>query len=324
MNIKIPKIELHVHLDGSVRISTLSELSGLSLEETHLASVVPMNCKDFNEYLTRFDLPISVMQSKENLIRISSELAEDLIADGVIYAEVRLAPIHHIKAGLTLDEVVDSVLEGFSGFDIKINLILSMMRNETKDNNVKIIKLAKKYLGKGVVALDLCGVEALYKTKNFKDLFRQAKFLGIPYTIHAGENDDWSSVLAAIEFGATRIGHGIKVIENNHLIELLKQKKILLEICPTSNVQTGIVKNISTHPINTLYKMGVKISINTNNRTVSFINLENEYKNLSNSFKYNINDFCLFNKMAAETAFLSKNEKDKLINEIDEYLKQFS
>lgn len=323
-SIKIPKIELHVHLDGSVRISTLSELSGMMFEETQLASIAPLSCKDLNEYLTKFELPISVMQTKENLIRIASELADDLKEDGVIYAEVRFAPSQHLKMGLTLDEVVNSVLEGFSKSDIKINVILSMMRNESLENNLIIVDLAKKYQNKGVVAIDLAGAEALYKTSEFKELFIKANQLGIPYTIHAGEADDWSSVLSAIEFGAKRIGHGIRIVDNKHMIDLVKQKDILLEICPTSNIQTGIVKNISAHPINVLYKMGVKISINTDNRTVSFTNLENEYKKLSNSFKYSIIDFCQFNKMAAEFAFLSKEDKVNLKNEIDEYLRQFS
>jgi adenosine deaminase len=324
IGIKIPKIELHVHLDGSVRISTLAELSGLSLEEAQLSSVASMYCKDLNEYLTKFNLPISVMQTRENLIRISAELAEDLKNDGVIYAEVRFAPHLHLKNGLSLDEVIDAVLVGLRSVDIKINLILSMMRNESSDSNIKIISLAKGYIGKGVVAIDLAGAEALYKTADFKELFSLARSLGIPYTIHAGEADDWSSVFSAIEFGAARIGHGVRAIENKHIVDLLKQKNILLEICPTSNIQTGIVKSISAHPINELYKMGVKISINTDNRTVSFIDLDKEYIKLSNSFKYDIKDFCLFNKMAIEASFLTKVDKEFLLNEIDEYLKQFS
>lgn len=323
-NINIPKIELHVHLEGSVRISTLAELSGLSLEKAQLNSVAPVDCKDLNDYLIKFDLPLSVMQTKENLIRISKEFAEDLKADEVIYAEVRLAPSKHLKEGLTLDEVVNSVLEGLNQIDIKINVILCMMRNETEDNNKKIIELANRYLNKGVVAIDLDGDEALYKTVDFKDLFSLARNLGISYTIHAGETDDWSSVLSAIEFGATRIGHGIRALENKFIINIIKQKNILLEICPTSNIQTGIAKSISVHPINELKKLGINISINTDNRTVSFINLENEYKNLANSFKYDIKEFCKFNKTAINAAFLSKQEKNELLLRIDEYLKQFS
>jgi adenosine deaminase len=323
-SIKIPKIELHVHLDGSVRIATLSELSGLSLEETQLQAIASMQCKDLNDYLTKFDLATSVMQTKENLIRISYELAEDLIEDGVVYAEVRFAPTKHQLEGLSLEEVVDSVLAGFRKSSLKVNLILCMMRDDSFEVNKKIIALAKRSYKKGVVALDLAGAEALYKTRDFKELFLLAKQEFIPYTIHAGEADDWSSVFSAIEFGATRIGHGIRALENDSLIDIIKQKKILLEICPTSNIQTGIVKSISAHPINILKKMNINVSINTDNRTVSFTNLENEYKKLANLFNYDVKEFCKFNKMAVEAAFLSQTEKNELNVLIDEYLNQFS
>lgn len=323
-NINIPKIELHVHLEGSVRISTLAELSGMPLEETQINAVAPLDCKNINNYLNKFELPLLVMQTKDNLTRISREFAEDLKNDEVIYAEVRITPFQHLKNGLTLDEVIDSVLAGLKQINIKTNLILCMMRNESYENNKRIIELAKRYLNKGIVAIDLVGDESLYKTIDFKDLFTLARSLEIPYTIHVGETGDWSSVLSAIDFGATRIGHGIRALENKYIINILKQKNILLEICPTSNVQTGIARSILVHPINELKKLGVNISINTDNRTVSFINLENEYKNLANSFKYGIKEFCKFNKMAINAAFISNQEKIELLMRVDEYLKQFS
>ena len=162
--VNLPKVVLHLHLDGSVRVSTANELLNKDVERD---MIVDSNCKDLNEYLKKFDIPISIMQSKSNLERISYELALDLKNDNVIYAEVRFAPIFHTKCGLSLEEVVESVLNGFKKVDIKINLILCMMRGMSYLDNEKIIYLAKKYLNNGVCVIDLAGADALYKTKDY-------------------------------------------------------------------------------------------------------------------------------------------------------------
>ena len=213
---KFPKVELHAHLDGSVRLETVSELLQKKLEQSDL--VAPNKCQDLNEYLTKFSLPISVMQTKENLKRIAKELALDLKNDGVIYAEIRFAPINHTQ-NLTLDEVVESVLEGLKSVDIKTNLILCLMRNSNLEENKQIINLAHKYLKRGVCALDLAGAEGIYKTKNFEELFTLANDLNIPFTIHAGEADGIESIESAIRFGAKRIGHGIRCIESKETMD---------------------------------------------------------------------------------------------------------
>ena len=303
---EIPKVELHVHLDGSVRYETLKEFKNITKED-----VMCNNCKNLEEYLTKFNLPIEIMQSKEVLTRVAKELVEDLKKDNVIYAEVRFAPILHTK-NLSLEEVVESVLEGLKDKDLKVNLILCMMRNSSFIENKKIIDLTFKYLNKGVVAIDLAGDEKNYKTKNFKDLFKIINDLKIPFTIHAGEADGIDSILSAIKFNAKRIGHGVRCIEDDKVINLIKEKNITLEICPTSNVDTNICE-YKNHPIKRLFDKGVLVTINTDNRTVSNITLTLEYEKLSKYFGFKIEDFKKMNINAIKASFLSNVEKEKLI-----------
>ena len=303
---EIPKVELHVHLDGSVRYETLKEFKNITKED-----VMCSNCKNLEEYLTRFDLPIEIMQSKEVLTRVAKELVEDLKKDNVIYAEVRFAPILHTK-NLSLEEVVESVLEGLRNKDLKVNLILCMMRNSSFIENKKIIDLTFKYLNKGVVAIDLAGDEKKHKTSSFKNLFDIINDLKIPFTIHAGEADGIDSILSAINFNTKRIGHGVRCIEDDKVINLIKEKNITLEICPTSNVDTNICE-YKNHPIKRLFDKGVLVTINTDNRTVSNITLTLEYEKLSKCFGFKIEDFKKMNINAINSSFLFNVEKEKLI-----------
>lgn len=307
----MPKAELHVHLDGSVRPKTLAELANISIEEAINASVAPNKCIDLNDYLLRFSLPISVMQTKENLTRIAYELASDMKSENVIYAEVRFAPMQHTSI-LTAEEVIDSIIEGLDKVDIKINLLLCMLRNATSEDNKKVIDLALKYKNNRVVGIDLAGAEALYKTSTFESLFEYAKKLNINYTIHAGEDDGPESILSAINFGAKRIGHGVRVLENKEVVKLVKDKKILLEVCPTSNVQTNICHTINEHPIRKLFDNDLLLSINTDNRTVSNTTLTDEYEKVALAFNFKKEDFKKINMDTIDYAFIGEKEKDEL------------
>lgn len=312
INLKqFPKVELHIHLDGSVKIETALELLNKTKEELQSEMIAKDKCLDLNEYLTKFKIPISIMQTKEQLIRIAGEVADDLYNDGVIYAEIRFAPINHITI-LTLEEVVESVLEGFKNSKLKSNLILCLMRHSSFEDNKKIIELAHKYLNKGVCAVDLAGAEGLYKTESFKELFDIVKQENIPFTIHAGEADGIDSIKSAIDFGTKRIGHGIRCIENNETINLIKEKNITLEICPTSNVQTNVVNEYINHPIKYLYNNNVKVTLNTDNRTVSNISLTDEYEKLIKTFNFSLEDIKKMNMYAIESSFLSQIEKELL------------
>ena len=311
---EIKKIELHLHLDGSVRVSTVEEL--LNKKDLKNQMIVDNNTHSLTEYLTKFDLPIKAMQSKENLTRVCKELIEDLDNDNVIYAEIRFAPIFHINNNLTLDELINSILDGLKSDKVKTNLILCLMRNSSYEDNKKIIDLAIKYKDQGVCAIDLAGDESKYPTSNFQELFEYARKNNIEFTIHAGEAGNINDMIDAISFNPKRIGHGIKAIEDINVINMLKEKQITLEICPTSNIQTCVVNSIELHPIKQLYNNGILITINTDNRTVSNITLSKEYELLNKHFNFNKDDFIKFNINAINSSFLSKEEKDELIKKI--------
>lgn len=317
----IPKVELHVHLDGSVRPETVSEILNMNLEEVKENMIAPITCKDLNDYLTKFDLPVLAMQTSSDLERIAYELTEDLKKDNVIYAEVRFAPLKHTKNGLTKEEVIESILKGLKKGDIPTKLILCCMRNDSIEENLKVIDLALKYKG-DVVAVDLAGAEALYKTSSFKTLFEVCNEKSIPFTIHAGEADGYDSIKSAIDFGAKRLGHGVLSIDYPELLEEIKENNILLEVCPTSNIQTNIYKTINEHPISELFKKGVSVCINTDNRTVSNVTLSEEYNSLKEKFSYL--DFCKMNLDAIEHSFLNIEEKKILKKKIEQYMEDFN
>ena len=188
-------------------------------------------------------------------------------------------------------------------------IILCCMRDASIEDNLKTVSLAKKYLARGVVGIDLAGAEALYETKNFQYIFAKAKEENIPFTIHAGEADGISSIESALEFGTRRLGHGIRAIEDNNMIERLKKENVLLEVCVTSNYQTEAVKGI--HPIEELYKKGVKISINTDNDTVSSIDIISEYKYIHDNTNLKIEDLIKCNYDSIDFIFKEK-AKNKL------------
>ena len=307
------KVELHLHLDGSIRPSTISEILNINLEEAKKLSTIETKCASLKEYLTKFDIPLKIMQTKENLERVAFELAQDLQKDDVIYAEIRFAPNKHLKSGLTLDEVVTAILKGLSQVPIKTNLILCMMRGDSYEQNLKVIKLAKNYLDHGVVAIDLAGSEASYPVNLYQELFEIAQKENIPFTIHAGEADGPLSVINAINLGAKRIGHGVRAIESEKALKLIKEKNITLEVCPKSNLDTNMYEKLSNHPIKKLYDMGLLVTINTDNRTVSNTNLTKSYQDLQEVFSFTKQDFLKMNENALQSAFLNQDEIEELL-----------
>lgn len=308
------KIELHLHLDGSIRPTTISELLNISLEEAIKLSSVPNKMNSLKEYLDKFDIPLKLMQTKENLERVSKELAEDLLKDEVIYAEIRFAPNKHQEKGLTFDEIITSILKGLRAVPIKTNLILCIMRGDCFEKNLEVLKYAKKYLGQGVVGIDLAGDEATYPLNDYKELFEIAKKENIPFTIHAGEADGAKSVINAIKLGAKRIGHGVRSIESEEALNLIKEKDITLEVCPKSNLDTNIYNTLEEHPIKKLFDKGIKITINTDNRTVSNTTLTKTYEELKNTFSFTEQDFIKMNKTAIDSAFITETEKQELLD----------
>lgn len=239
-------IDLHLHLDGSLSVKTVRELARIQgVEVSHDDSVllkrlqVSESCRDLNEYLEKFSFPCSLLQTRNAIEKAVYNLQEELKAQGLLYAEIRFAPQLHTFQGLTQAAVVEAAVNGLEASNFKANLILCCMRGD--DNylqNMETVRVAAQYLGKGVCAVDLAGAEALYKTSDFEELFRFAREMGIPFTIHAGEADGPDSVRTAVRFGARRLGHGVRSVEDSALLRCLKETGITLELCPTSNLNT--------------------------------------------------------------------------------------
>lgn len=312
---KLKKVELHVHLDGSLSPKLVSKLMNISEKEAREKLIANKKVQDLNDYLDKFSLPVELMQSAHVLTSVAKDLVNSLIVDNVIYAEVRFAPNKHTTK-LSLENVIDAVLLGLKSKRVKVNLILCMMRGDSFEQNKKIIDLAHKYINYGVVGIDLAGAEGLYKTSDYAELFRYASSLNIPFTIHAGEAAGGASIMSAIDAGAKRIGHGVRAIESKDCLNILKDKDILLEVCPTSNIQTHVCNSIKNHPIKKLLDEGIAISVNTDNRTVSDTNLNHEYEILAKAFNLTEKDFNRMNVEAIKHAFISDFEKIKLIDRI--------
>ena len=226
---KLKKVELHLHLDGSVALNIISDITKENIENLENKMIAKEKCENLSEYLTKFDTPIECMQTKENLTIITKELVNYLESQNVIYAEIRFAPMFHTKKCLSYEEVVEAVLEGLnSNKKVKTNLILCMMRGMPKENNLKTIEVTHKYLNKGVCAIDLAGAEDKYPLIKYIELFKIIKEKNIPYTIHAGENGNYKEIDLAIKLGTKRIGHGIHAYESKELQDELKEKNILL------------------------------------------------------------------------------------------------
>lgn len=323
--VKLPKIELHCHLDGSLRPETVIDIAKMEkvdipsydIETIKNIMIAPLECNSLVEYLKTFAIPVDVMQSKESLRRVAYELLEDAAKENVKYIEVRFAPLLHIKKGLTVEEVIQSVLLGIKDaekkHDIKGNLIIGCLRSTSLDNVYHVIEAGRKFLQKGVVAIDLCGSEGEGFSKKFIEPIALAREYGYRVTIHAGETGIGKNVLEAVEMlKAERIGHGVFIKDCIEAYHIVKSKKITLEMCPTSNVQTKAVNNYNEHPIYDFYKDGIKVTFNTDNRTVSNTNLNNEYNIIFKEFNLTYEDYkeIYFNSIHA--SFATEEEKERL------------
>ena len=328
---EMPKAVLHLHLDGSLRPETvqkwLKEMYGMdvSLDNVQQLLMVDKDCRDLNEYLEKFDLPVKVLQARENLKRAAFELYEDLVKQNVKYAEVRFAPSLHLKAGLAYEEVVEAAIEGLNEakqkYDIEGGLILCCMRGEPQENHIQTIEAAEKFLGKGICALDLAGAEAIFKTDMYKETFRIAREKEIPFTIHAGEADGPESIRTALSFfgenDQIRIGHGIQCEGDEELIKELIEKKAVLEVCPTSNFQT--LPHLEKHPLGELYRRGMMVTLNPDNSTVSNVSLTEEFEKVLKRDNMNLDDLAIMQLYAIAGSFAPPEVKAKVEKEITGY-----
>lgn len=316
-------IELHFHLDGSITVDIAKKLASLQNivlptdNDSELESLlsVPDNIHNLEDIFKCFALPLSLLQTPKGLTEAVRLVADNIQSLGVIYVEFRFAPQLHTNKGMTQEDAIKAALEGIKLTSLKVNLILCIMRG--KDNQAKnelTLELAKKYLVKdgGVVAIDLAGDELNYKTCEYKSLFEKAREYKIPFTIHAGEVDGPESIKAAIEFGAKRIGHGVRACEDQNIIELLRVKEIPLEICPISNKITQAIGNMVNYPVMDFLLKGLKVTLSTDDMGIERTNIIKEFNYLEQNFNltYEQKKTILINSINA--AFTTDEVKAKL------------
>ena len=333
-----PKVLLHDHLDGGLRPRTVIDLAeeyGYASLPSHdtaeLASWFNRGAKrnDLVLYLETFAHTVGVMQHRDAIERVSYECAVDLAADGVVYAEVRMAPELCTDAGLTLDEVVQAMLDGFrrgaADTDLTIYLILSAMR--TAARSLEIAELAVRFRDQGVVGFDIAGAEAGYPPTRHLDAFQYVQRENFHTTIHAGEAFGLPSIWEAVQFcGAQRLGHGVRIVDDitgpegdeqlGRLATFVRDRRIALELCPTSNVGTGVCASIADHPIGMLRRLKFRVTLNTDNRLMSATSMTYEMQQLAEAFGWGIDDFEWLTINAMKSAFAPFPERLKIINGI--------
>ena len=337
--LQAPKVLLHDHLDGGLRPSTVIELAretgydGLPTQDPDAlaeAFMAGANRKSLVLYLEGFDHTVGVMQTRDSIIRVAQECAEDLAADGVVYAEVRYAPELSTRGDLSLDEVVEAVLEGFDRgrqrYDIQMGFIVTAMRQFAR--SVEVAELAIRHRDQGVVGFDVAGPEAGFPPTRYLDAFNLIHQANFHLTIHAGEAFGLPSIWEALQWcGAHRLGHGVRIVDDitiddngevvmGRLASYVRDQRVPLEMCPTSNVHTGAAPSIEEHPIDLLRRLRFRVTVNTDNRLMSGVTMTDEFETLSRVFGFGLDEMQWLTLNAMKSAFAPFDERLRLINGI--------
>ncbi len=333
---QLPKTELHVHLDGSLRLSTLIELAdqqGIELPSTDPVELkrrlhLGENTGSLVEYLKVFETTLKVMQTEDALVRTARELAEDAAAENVRYMEVRYAPMLHTQHGLRLTTVVEAVLEGLwqakESHGIESNVIICGIRNISPESSLEMAQLAVAYKGRGVVAFDLAGAEYDHPAKNHLSSFQLVRQNNINVTIHAGEAYGPESIHQAIhDCGAHRIGHGCRLREDGDLLHYVNDHRIALECCPSSNVQTGAVRDLASHPIKLYHDLGLRVTVNTDNRLVTDTTVSKELWLTHTQVGLSLDEIKRIILNGFKAAFLPFHQKQAYVRRMHKKLRRF-
>ena len=334
---KLPKTDLHVHLDGSLRLTTILELAekarielpATSEDGLRKAMNLGQNCGSLVEYLKAFDVTLKVMQDAESLTRIAYELAEDCAKENVRYMEVRYSPMLHTRRGLKLTTVVEAVLEGLraaqDAFGIESNVILCGIRNVSPESSLEMAELCVAYKNRGVVGFDLAGAEYDHPAKHHRAAFQLVRDNNINVTIHAGEAYGPESIHQAIHVcGAHRIGHGCRLREDGDLLHYVNDHRISLECCPSSNVQTGAIRDLASHPIKLYKNLGLRVTVNTDNRLVTDTTVSKELLLCHKVMGFTMTDLKQVIMSGFKSAFLPFHVKQQYVRRISEELKAFT
>lgn len=319
-------IDLHLHLDGSITTEIAKKLAKIqniklpSDDDFALTNLLMYKVRgNLVEFLKRFELPLLLLQTYEGLKEATYLVLEDMKKAGNIYVELRYAPQLHTQKGMSQEDSIKAVLEGMKKSSLKANLILCLMRGEGNEKeNLETVELAKKYLVEdgGVVALDLAGAESIYPTSKYRDIFTLVKKYKIPFTIHSGESEGPEGVRLAVEYGASRIGHGVRIREDQSLLNLIRDKHIPLELCPTSNFLTQAVSSLEDYPIIKYLNAGIIVTINTDDPAIEGTHIKDEFKLLEKSIGLTKEEEIQILHNSIDAAFTSKKTKDWLRSEI--------
>ncbi|MGH9292420.1 MAG: adenosine deaminase [Acidimicrobiales bacterium] len=340
----LPKVLLHDHLDGGLRPATVLDLARDNAYEalpTEDAGELGRWFRagsdqgDLVLYLAGFDHTVALMQTREALVRVAAECVEDLAHDGVVYAEVRFAPELHVTKGLSLDQVVEAVLDGFElgtsaararGENIRVYGLLTAMR--TAARSLEIAETAVRHRDAGIVGFDIAGPEAGSPPTAHLDAFRYVMRENFHITIHAGEGFGLPSIWEAIQIcGGDRLGHGVRIVDDisegaegtvglGRLASYLRDRRIPLEMCPTSNVHTGAARSLAEHPIGILRRLQFRVTVNTDNRLMSGVSLSSELAAVAETFAYGLDDLRWLTLNAMKSAFAHFDERLRIINEV--------
>ena len=311
---KLPKIELHCHLDGSLSKSFIQTRLGRAVSEGELS--VNDDCDSLKTYLEKFSLPGQCLTDEEGLFGAGYDILSSMKKENVKYAEIRFAPLLHVTEKMNTEQVIWATLQGLKkgkeDFGVEYNVIVCAMRHHDETENYKMIKTAYEFLEQGVCAADLAGAEATYPMSDFMELFSKVKKLGMPFTLHAGECGSVKNILDSVEAGAKRIGHGIAMTGHPNVQRILKDKHIGVEMCPLSNLQTKAVRCIEDYPIKEFLNAGILATINTDNRTVSNTTLAKEMNFVQQFCGISDEEIMLMIKNAIDVSFANDNLKHKL------------
>lgn len=315
----ISKTELHCHLDGSVSIELIQQLAREQQVNINIEDIqVDQACESLDEYLKSFDTILKVLQTKDSLEKAVIDVAQQAHHDNIKYIEIRFAPLFHMDKGLNLKEILEAVNNGAnkaeSLYQIKVNMLVCGMRHHENKTNIDLFTEvnALKNETRHVVGFDFAGPEEAFPTSAIQEAIQYSSHSSNHLTLHAGECGCIHNIIEGIELGARRIGHGVAAISDNTALEYIKNRNVLLEICPTSNLQTKAIQTLDELNIRKLIEQDIPFNINTDNRTVSSTNLNTEYELLYNHNLMTIDEIKDINIKAIEHAFLSDNEKENL------------
>jgi len=322
---QLPKVELHLHLDCSLSYAAVQQLAPhVSRAEYDTEFVAPNQCASLADFLSRAPRGFQLMQTEDALRLVVEDVFDQLARDRALYAELRFAPLLHLLNGLTPEAVVATVDRAteqcIRATGIEARLILCTLRHFTQEQSLQTAHLVHQFQGTHVAALDIAGDEAGFPITAHIAAFQYAIDNGIPRTAHAGEAAGPTSVWETLQaFQPTRIGHGVRSIEDTALVRHLAQHHIHLEVCPTSNVQTRTVPTYADHPIDRLYRARVPLSISTDTRTITNITLEKEYASLRNQFHWTDEDLQACNREALRAAFIDEPTRTRLLAQLDTF-----